>query len=101
LAPVASTGGGQRARWSADGRTIYRQSSDASAIRATKVTPRPTFGVGVTQTVMQGKPFGTAWDFDRATGRIVVTETVVDATVRIVVMQHWLNSFRKTATAAP
>ncbi len=96
-----STGGGQRPRWSADGRTIYYQTADATAIRATKVTPGPSFGVGATETLLQGKSLGIAWDFDRASGRIVVTETVVDASVRIVVMQHWLDAFRKKQTATP
>ena len=39
---------------------------------------------------------GTAWDVDRTTGRIVVTEPVVAAGARIVVMQHWLEQFRRT-----
>ena len=96
-----SSGGGQRARWSADGRTIFYQSADAKAIRATKVAATPSFTVGTTETVMQGREFGTAWDLDRATGRIVVTETVLDAGARIVVMQHWLDQFRRKKAAKP
>ena len=96
-----SSGGGQRPRWSADGRTIYYHSADATMVRATKVTPGPSFGVGATETVVQGKPFGAAWDFDRATGRIAVTETVLDASVRIVVMQHWLDAFKRKLASTP
>ena len=93
-----SAGGGVRARWSADGRTIYYQSADETAIRSTKVTPGTTFGVGATETVLQGKTtLSPAWDLDRATGRIVVTETALDASMRIVVMQHWLDAFRQKA----
>jgi eukaryotic-like serine/threonine-protein kinase len=93
-----STGGGQRARWSGDGRTIYFQNADQSAIRAVRVTPGPTFGVGASQTIMNVPNMGSAWDVDRATGRIVVTEPVVAAGLRIVVMQHWLEQFRRGAS---
>ena len=97
-----SAGGGVRARWSADGRTIYYQSADETAIRSTKVTPGTTFGVGATETVLQGKTtLSPAWDLDRATGRIVVTETALDASMRIVVMQHWLDAFRQKLAAKP
>jgi len=96
-----SSGGGIRARWSADGRTVYYQSALGTAISATKVTPGAPFGVGATATVLVGKSYGAAWDVDRATGRILVTESVVDAGVRIVVMQHWLDAFRRTQAAKP
>jgi serine/threonine-protein kinase len=96
-----STGGGLRARWSADGRTIYYHTPDQTAVRATKVMPGTPFAVGVTETVMQSKAFGTAWDLDRSTGRIAVTETVLDASVRIVVMQHWLDAFRRKQAEKP
>jgi hypothetical protein len=96
-----SMGGGQKARWSADGRTIYYQNADATALRSTRVTPGSPFGIGATETIMQGKPLGVAWDFDRATGRIAVTETVLDASVRIIVMQHWLDAFKRKLAATP
>jgi eukaryotic-like serine/threonine-protein kinase len=90
-----SAGGGQRARWSGDGRTIFYQSTDNTAIRATRVTPGSPFVVGESETMLKAPAIGTAWDVDRATGRIVVTEPVVAAGVRIVVMQHWLDQFRR------
>ena len=96
-----SSGGGVRARWSGDGRTIFYQSADLKAIRATKVTLGPSLSIGATTTVMQGSQFGAAWDLDRATGRIVVNETVFDAGVRIVVLQHWLDAFRRTQAEKP
>ncbi len=90
-----STGGGQRARWSGDGRTIYYQSSDFNVIHAVRVTLGPVFAVGANETLMRVPLMGTAWDVDRTTGRIVVTEPVVAAGARIVVMQHWLEQFRR------
>ncbi len=96
-----SSGGGQRPRWSADGHTIYYHSADATALRATKVTPGPTFGVGATETLLQSKGFGVAWDVDRANGRMVLTETALDASVRIIVMQHWLDQFRRAQANKP
>ena len=96
-----SSGGAQRARWSGDGRTIYYQSADLTTIRATHVSPGASWSVGATQTIMQGKLLGSAWDVDRATGRILVTETVNDAGARIVVMQHWLDQFRRKQDGKP
>ena len=93
-----SSAGGQRARWSGDGRTIYYQSADNSAIHAVRVTPGPAFVVGANETLMRVPQMGTAWDVDRTSGRIVVTEPVVVAGARIVVMQHWLQQFRRTLT---
>ena len=94
-----STGGGHRARWSRDGRTIFYQSTDNTEIRAVAVTPGTPFVVGATRSIMKASAMGTAWDADRATGRIVVTEPVVAAGARIVVMQHWLDHFRRGLAA--
>jgi serine/threonine-protein kinase len=94
-----STGGGQRARWSGDGRTIYYQNADNSAIHAVRVTPGPTLVVGASQTIMKVPAMGNGWDVDRASGRIMVTEPVVVAGVRIVVIQHWLEQFRRSPSA--
>ncbi len=92
-----SSGGGQQARWSGDGRTIFYLNGDNTAVRAVQVTPGPKFGVGATEDVMTGRTFGVAWDVDRRSGRMVVTEPVTSAGVRIVVMQHWLEEFARTA----
>ncbi len=93
-----SSGGGQQARWSGDGRTIFYMNGDNTAVRAVHVTPGPKFGVGATEDVMTGRTFGVAWDLDRRSGRMVVTEPVTSAGVRIVVMQHWMEAFgRKVA----
>jgi Tol biopolymer transport system component len=92
-----SSGGGQQARWSGDGRTIFFLNGDNTAIRAVHVTPGTTFGVGATEDVMTGQALGVAWDVDRRSGRMVMTEPVSSAGVRIVVMQHWLQEFARKA----
>ncbi|MEO7520178.1 MAG: hypothetical protein ABIW79_00040, partial [Gemmatimonas sp.] len=96
-----SPGGGQRARWSGDGRTIYYQSADESTIHAVHVTPGTVFAVGKSETIITVPNMGSAWDVDRASGRMVVTEPVVVAGVRIVVMQHWLEQFRRGQSRKP
>ncbi len=96
-----SSGGGVRSRWSGDGRTIFYQSAQGTAISGTKVTPGMPFGVGATDTVLKDRTYGAAWDLDRATGRMAVTETVADATVRVVVMQHWLDALRRKQAERP
>ena len=93
-----SANGGQQARWSGDGRTIFYLNADNTVVRAVHVTPGATFGVGATEDLITGHPLGVAWDVDRRSGRMVVTEPVSAAGVRIVVMQHWLDGFaRQTA----
>ena len=101
--PVADSGGqwkvssdgGQQARWSGDGRTIYYLSADNRAVRAVRVAPGPPFTVGPTETVVSGRTLGVAWDVDRRSGRMVVSESVSPEGVRIVVMQHWLDEFAR------
>ncbi|MGQ0764199.1 MAG: protein kinase domain-containing protein [Gemmatimonadota bacterium] len=92
-----SSGGGQQARWSGDGRTIYYLNADNTMVRAVRVTPGPNFGVGAAEVVVTGRSLGVAWDVDRRNGRMVLTEPVNPAGVRIVVMQGWLQEFARTA----
>ena len=93
-----STVSGRRPRWSRDGRTIYYVTSDNKTVRAVQVTPGTSITVGATSTVMTtALEFGNAWDVDRATGRILVTEPVSANGVRIVVVQHWLGAFARRA----
>ena len=92
-----STNGGQQARWSGDGRTIFYLNAANTVVRAVHVTPGATFGVGGTEDLITGHTLGVAWDVDRRSGRMVVTEPVTAAGVRIVVMQHWLEEFARKA----
>jgi eukaryotic-like serine/threonine-protein kinase len=96
-----SSGGGYRARWSGDGRTIYYETVDSKQVRATRVTPGSTFVVGASETIMAVSALGNAWDVDRHSGRLVVSEPVSAARARIVVMQHWLDDFRRRAAGTP
>jgi len=93
-----SSGGGYRARWSGDGRTIYYHTIDNQQVRAVRVTPGSTFAVGASETIMTVSAMGSAWDVDRRSGRLVVSEPVSSARARIVVMQHWLDDFRRGAS---
>ncbi len=89
---------GRTPRWSRDGRTIYYIASDLKTVRAVQVTLGPSVTVGASSTVMTAnREFGTAWDVDRATGRILVTEPVSTSGARIVVVQHWLDAFARRA----
>ncbi len=85
---------GRRPRWSRDGRTIYYVSSDNKSVRAVLVTTGTAVTAGVTSTVMTtDREYGAAWDVDRATGRMLVTEPVSATGVRMVVVQRWLEAF--------
>ena len=59
------------------------------------------FGVGTSETIMTVSALGNAWDVDRHSGRLVVSEPVSAARARIVVMQHWLDDFRRRAEKMP
>ncbi len=96
-----SSGPGQRARWSGDGRTIYYQDGDGKTIRAVHVTPGAKFEVGASEIVMTVPDLGTAWDVDRRTGAIVVAQAVASARIEIVVVQHWMDQFLRAAAAKP
>ena len=85
---------GRRPRWSRDGRTIYYVSSDNKSVRAVLVTTGTAVTAGVTSSVMTtDREYGAAWDVDRATGRMLVTEPVSATGVRMVVVQRWLEAF--------
>lgn len=97
-----SSGSGQQARWSGDGRTIYylATANNRVGLRATHVTPGANLVIGKSEDVITDRSLGVAWDVDRATGRIVVTESVSSASVRIVVMQGWLAAFARAQAGA-
>ena len=62
------------------------------------VTPGAEFTVGAVRTIISGTAIGQGWDVDRMSGRKAVTVPVTQAGVRMVVIQHWLDSFtRKVA----
>ncbi|MFI5232522.1 MAG: protein kinase [Gemmatimonadales bacterium] len=91
-----SSGGGHLARWSGDGRTIYYLAQDGKTLRAVHVTIGTSVAVGSTETVMTVPGFGNGWDVDRKTGKIYVTEATGGDPARIVVIQHWLDDFRRS-----
>jgi len=94
-----STVSGRRPRWSPDGRTIYYITSDDKSVRAVQVTTGTSVTAGASSTVMTtDREFGSAWDVDRATGRILVTEPVSATSARIVIVQHWLKAFAQRAS---
>jgi serine/threonine-protein kinase len=91
-----SSGGGQFARWSGDGHTIYYHALDGKTIRAVHVIIGGSVSVGATGTVMIVPGLGNGWDVDRKSGKIYVTQAVGGDPARIVVMQHWLDDFRRS-----
>jgi len=105
--PVADAGGqwkvsldgGQRARWSPDGRAVLYQGLDGRTIHSAAVRLEPTFAVTSRAEVMTVPGLGSAWDVDRSTGRIVAPQAVVSASVRVVVVVNWLDELRRAARA--
>jgi len=94
-----STKGGQHARWSGDGRTIFYLGTDLATIHAVHVNPGPPFTVGSSEVVATIPQLGEAWDVDRRSGRMVLTQAVGTAGARIIVLMNWLDEFRRTAAA--
>jgi serine/threonine-protein kinase len=95
-----STKGGQHARWSGDGRTIFYLGTDLETIHAVHVNPGPPFTVASSEIVATIPRLGEAWDVDRRSGRMVLTQAVGTAGARIIVLMNWLDEFRRTAAAS-
>jgi len=96
-----STKGGQLARWSGDGRTVFYLGTDLETIHAVHVNPGPPFTIGASEVVAAIPRLGEAWDVDQQSGRMVLTQTVATDTtrMRIVVLINWLDEFRQTFAA--
>ncbi|MND02474.1 hypothetical protein D3C83_218640 [compost metagenome] len=60
-----------------------------------QVTVGTTITVGANETIMKVPNLGGAWDVDWKTGKIYVTQAVGADQARIVVMQNWLDEFRR------
>jgi dipeptidyl aminopeptidase/acylaminoacyl peptidase len=95
-----SSKGGQHARWSGDGRTVFYLGTDLETIHAVHVNPGPPFTVGSSEVVATVPRLGEAWDVDRRSGRMVLTQTVATQNTRIIVLMNWLDEFRRTAAAS-
>ena len=94
-----SSNGGQQARWSGNGRAIYYQSLDGTAIRAVPVTVGVAVEPGKARTVMTAPGLGNGWDVDWRSGKIYVSQAVNVDQARIVVIPHWLDEFRRQVEA--
>ncbi|WP_025414635.1 protein kinase domain-containing protein [Gemmatirosa kalamazoonensis] len=93
-----SAGGGQRARWSGDGRTVFYHGRDGRTIYRVPVHPGPPLTFGARELVATIPGLGGAWDVDRH-GRMLLTQTVASRDTRIVVTANWLEHFRRDAAA--
>ncbi len=94
-----SAKGGQQPRWSGDGRTVFYLGTDLETIHAVHVNPGPPFTVGSSEIVATVPRLGEAWDVDRRSGRMVLTQTVETQKTRIIVLMNWVDEFRRTAAA--
>ena len=92
-----STKGGQHARWSSDGRTVFYLSTDLEKIHAVHVNPGPPFTVGASEVVATIPRLGEAWDVDRS-GRMVLSQAVATENTRIIVLMNWLDEFRRATS---
>ena len=90
-----SSGGGRRARWSGDGRTIYYQALDGKTVKAVHVTTGNGFTVGVAENLFSVTGMTTAFDVDRRGGKIVFGQAIGENVPRIIVIQNWLAQFER------
>ena len=91
-----SSKGGLSARWSGDGRTIFYQGADLETIHAVPVNSGPPFTVGSSEVVASIPRLGEAWDVDRRSGRMVLSQVIASDSTRIIVVMNWLDEFRRT-----
>ena len=92
--------GGQQARWSGDGRTVFYLGTDLETVYAVHVNPGPPFTVATSEVVATIPRLGEAWDVDRQSGRMLLSQAVVSDNTRIIVLMNWLDEFRRTAGAS-
>ena len=59
----------------------------------------PPFTVGWSEVVATIRRLGEAWDVDRPSGRMALTQAVATDNTRIIVLMNWLDEFRRTAAA--
>ena len=90
-----TTTGAHLPRWSGDGHTLYFINGDQTEVQAVAVPPGAQFTAGAVRTIITGKEIGQGWDVDRSSGRIAVRVPVTLAGVRMVVIQHWLDAFKR------
>ena len=91
-----SAQGGQHARWSGDGHTVFYLGLDLETIHAVHVTAGPPFTVGTRAVVATIPRLGEAWDVDRGSGRMALTQAVGSDATRVIVVVNWLDEFRRT-----
>jgi hypothetical protein len=94
-----STKGGQQPRWSGDGRTVFYLGTDLETLHAVHVSASPTFTVGSSEVIATIPGLGEAWDVDRKSGRMILTQAVATQNTRIIVLMNWLDEFRRTSAA--
>jgi len=94
-----SAKGGQQPRWSGDSRTVFYLGTDLETIHAVHVNRAPPFTVGSSEIVATIPRLGEAWDVDRRSGRMIVTQAVSTDNTRIIVLMNWLDEFHRTAAA--
>jgi serine/threonine-protein kinase len=91
-----SAGGGQRPRWSGDGRTVFYQTLDGKSIKSVRVNPGTPFTASAPTEVLTLQGLSQAWDVDRTSGNLLVSQAIGDDAVKIVVIQHWLADFLRS-----
>jgi serine/threonine-protein kinase len=95
-----SSGGGQRPRWSGDGRTLYYVTNDNASIRSVDVTLGSTLTIGASRVVLHLSSIGSAWDVDRTSGRMIVSTPARALGTRMIVLQGWRDQLARNAGTA-
>ncbi|MBW8838955.1 MAG: hypothetical protein JF602_03730 [Gemmatimonadetes bacterium] len=78
---------------------LFDSGSSDGQIHAVHVNPGPSFKIGSSEVVATIPRLGEAWDVDRQSGRMVLSQAVATENTRIVVLVNWLDEFRRTAAA--
>ena len=78
---------------------MFYLGTDLETIHAVHVNPGPPFSVGSSEIVATIPRLGEAWDVDRRSGRMVLTQAVATENTRIIVLMNWLDAFLRTAAA--
>ncbi len=95
-----STGGALRPRWSGDGRTVYflgRDDKQATALFKVDLTLGPNVTVGAPVRVPLPGPATVAWDLDRRSGRMVISQREDEIDAQLVAIPNWRKLLRSVS----
>ena len=94
-----SSGGGAVPRWSPDGRGVFYLGLADGTIHRADVRLTPSFAIVSNRTIATLPGLRGAWDVNNRTGQLIVSQEVVQASVRLVAIPNWQRRLHAVGSA--